>query len=148
MKRSTGILLLACTAVLLAVWGACDAASHLDGPAYARGGKIKYLNVDSLQVLPTHTELFTYDAALGVPPDSTQQVRWIVVYWDGDTPHLKRAEDGLLYRTNQVDGCLIDRPKPKTDGSDVVLVITNLETAEATDPVMYAGVPGLPICPR
>jgi len=144
------VALIASVVFVLFIVMSCEMANQVDGPDYARGGKgkIKYLNVDSLQVLPPYTELFTYDATLGEPPDSTQMVQYLVVYWDGDTPNLKRAEDGMLYRADMAAGCLIDRPKPETDGSDVVLVITNLGTDEATDPVLYEGVSGLRICPR
>jgi len=145
------LALFAVAALTVFLVAACDGwASNVDGPNCARGGKgnVKYLQLDSLQVLPPYTELFKYDATLGVPPDSTQAVQFLVVYWEGDTPNLKREEDGLLYRVDMDAGCLIDRPKPKADGSDVVLVVTNLDTDEAGEPVLYDGVPGLRICPR
>jgi len=142
------IMLLAVPALAVAGFMSCDIADQIDGPDYARGGKIKYLDLDSIQVLPPYTELLTYDATLGEPPDSTQQVQYLIVYWEGDRPNLKRAEDGLLYRVDMDAGCLVDRPRPQVDGSDVVLVVTNVDTGDASEPVYYTGVAGLPICAR
>jgi len=142
------LFFVACLAVTAFVACEMNPLEYVGDAVLARGEKVKYLNVDSLQVLPTYTELFNYDATLGEPPDSTQMVQMLVVYWDGDTPYLKRGEDSLMYRANMDSHCLIDRPKPKVDGSDVVLVTSNVETGEASEPVFYDGVYGLRICPR
>jgi len=135
-------------AVIILFVGCEGPASNLDGLEFARGAKLKALDPDSLAVLPA--DVLIYTDVDSIPGNDTlpHTVQLIVQFWEKQYTYLKRYEDGLFYRADLENGCLIDRPKPVADTLNVWLFVRDPTTNLATDSVPYAGVPNLTICAR